>query len=88
MRNIKVVPYDSGWIKDFEDIRSELQNALGDLALRIEHVGSTSVPVVAPGRSAVKSASSLWAEAKSGRKTKSRMYGKGLFTSSQPVSSN
>ena len=38
------MPYDSGWKKDFEDIRRELQNALGDLALRIEHVGSTSVP--------------------------------------------
>ncbi|MBQ5342769.1 MAG: GrpB family protein, partial [Oscillospiraceae bacterium] len=44
MRNIKVVPYDSGWKKDFEDIRIELQNALGDLPLSIEHVGSTSVP--------------------------------------------
>ena len=44
MRNIKVVPYENGWKKDFEDIRRELQNALGDLALRIEHVGSTSVP--------------------------------------------
>ena len=46
MRTAKVIvlPYDEGWEKAFEDIRSELQCALGDLALAIEHVGSTSVP--------------------------------------------
>ena len=44
MRNVIVLPYDSGWKQDFEDIRRELQEALGELALSIEHVGSTSVP--------------------------------------------
>ena len=42
-RTIVVVPYDSAWEQDFLKIKSELEEALGDLALRIEHVGSTSV---------------------------------------------
>ena len=40
---VTVLPYDEMWEKNFADIKSELQNALGNLALRIEHVGSTSV---------------------------------------------
>ena len=43
VRTIKVVPYDEAWEQDFLKIKSELEEALGDLALRIEHVGSTSV---------------------------------------------
>ena len=43
-RHIVVSPYDPGWDQAFIDIRDEIQTALGDLALRIEHVGSTSVP--------------------------------------------
>ncbi len=42
-RNIVVVPYDSNWKQQFEAIRAEIQDALGELALYIEHVGSTSV---------------------------------------------
>jgi GrpB-like predicted nucleotidyltransferase (UPF0157 family) len=42
-RTIVVVPYDEAWEQDFLKIKSELEEALGDLALRIEHVGSTSV---------------------------------------------
>ena len=42
-RQIVVLPYDAAWEKDFIDIRDELAAALGGLALRIEHVGSTSV---------------------------------------------
>lgn len=38
-----VVPYDETWKSAFEDIKRDLQIALGDLILRIEHVGSTSV---------------------------------------------
>ena len=41
---IKVLPYDPAWEQAFEDIRAELQSALGGLCTRIEHVGSTSVP--------------------------------------------
>ena len=40
---VTVVPYDSRWAEEFETIKSELQQALGELALAIEHVGSTSV---------------------------------------------
>ena len=45
MRTPKVVvlPYDEGWIFDFEKIKNELEKALGDLIVGIEHVGSTSV---------------------------------------------
>ena len=45
MRTAKVVvlPYDSAWKSDFEAIRKEIEHALGDLILGIEHVGSTSV---------------------------------------------
>ena len=42
-RKIMVLPYDPQWKQDFEDIRRELEAALGDLAPGIEHVGSTSV---------------------------------------------
>ena len=42
-RNIKVLPYDGSWKDDFRQISDELQNALGSLALGIEHVGSTAV---------------------------------------------
>ena len=45
MRTQKVVvlPYDQAWQTAFENIRLELDAALGDLAIGIEHVGSTSV---------------------------------------------
>ena len=40
---VTVLPYDKAWKSDFEKIKSELTRALGDLALEIEHVGSTAV---------------------------------------------
>ena len=43
MKIVIVQPYNKEWKSDFEAIRSELDIALGDLAMRIEHVGSTSV---------------------------------------------
>ena len=43
-RHIVVMPYDERWTQDFEAIASEIRDALGELALAIEHVGSTSVP--------------------------------------------
>ena len=46
-RNIIVLPYDEKWQQAFLDIKSELDAALGPLALSIEHVGSTSVPGLA-----------------------------------------
>ena len=45
MRTAKVIvtPYNKAWKTDFENIKYELASALGDLAIGIEHVGSTSV---------------------------------------------
>ncbi len=38
-----VVPYDAAWKTEFEKIKKEIENALGSLAICIEHVGSTAV---------------------------------------------
>ena len=46
-KQVIVTPYDPAWVLAFNAIRAELAAALGDLALRIEHVGSTSVPGLA-----------------------------------------
>lgn len=45
MRTTKVIvlPYDKAWKSDFEEIKKELEDAIGDLIVGIEHVGSTSV---------------------------------------------
>lgn len=44
MKRVIVESYDPQWPGDFEHIRQELSQALGDLALAIHHIGSTSVP--------------------------------------------
>ena len=41
---ISIVPYDPDWPSEFKSIAAQLRLALGDLALRIDHIGSTSVP--------------------------------------------
>ncbi|SDO54708.1 GrpB domain, predicted nucleotidyltransferase, UPF0157 family [Streptococcus equinus] len=43
-KEVLVLSYQESWKDDFEKIAKELQEALGNLILRIEHVGSTSVP--------------------------------------------
>ena len=43
-KHVVVVPYSATWVQNFACIKAEIQDALSDLALRIEHVGSTSVP--------------------------------------------
>ena len=40
---ITVEPYDTAWKTDFDKIKKEIELALGDLIIGIEHVGSTSV---------------------------------------------
>ena len=40
---VVVEPYNEEWAADFSAVKAELTDALGYLALRIEHVGSTSV---------------------------------------------
>ena len=41
---ITIRAYNPLWPQEFEAIRSSLQEILGGLALRIDHIGSTSVP--------------------------------------------
>lgn len=41
---IEIVPYHPNWPVEFEQIAISLANALGELALRIDHIGSTAVP--------------------------------------------
>ena len=40
---VMVMPYDRAWKTAFEAIKMEIERAVGDLVLGIEHVGSTSV---------------------------------------------
>lgn len=42
-KHVVVEPYNIIWKQDFQNIKAEIEDALGDLALSIEHVGSTSV---------------------------------------------
>lgn len=44
---IEIVPYDSGWPREFDVERERIAAALGSVALRIDHNGSTSVPGLA-----------------------------------------
>jgi GrpB-like predicted nucleotidyltransferase (UPF0157 family) len=41
---IVIVPYQTSWPDQFQQLRDRLNETLGPLAERIEHVGSTSVP--------------------------------------------
>ncbi len=41
---IEIVPYDPRWPDEFQRLAARLRGALGDIALRIDHIGSTSVP--------------------------------------------
>ncbi len=43
----EVVPYDEEWPRLFSSLGKDLRAALGDIALRIDHIGSTSVPGLA-----------------------------------------
>ena len=45
--HLHVVPYDPGWVTAFVAERTRLAEALGPLARRIDHNGSTSVPGLA-----------------------------------------
>ena len=41
---LKIVPPERGWPSEFQAIAASLRRALGALALRIDHIGSTAVP--------------------------------------------
>jgi GrpB-like predicted nucleotidyltransferase (UPF0157 family) len=45
-----LVPYDLSWPKDYERVEALIRAALGDIALELAHVGSTSVPGLAAKR--------------------------------------
>ena len=42
-RKVVVLPYDVAWQSAFEKIKVEIEDAIGNLMIGIEHVGSTSV---------------------------------------------
>jgi GrpB-like predicted nucleotidyltransferase (UPF0157 family) len=44
---IRILDYDKDWMKKFETHARIIAGALGGSALRIEHIGSTSVPGLA-----------------------------------------
>jgi GrpB-like predicted nucleotidyltransferase (UPF0157 family) len=41
---VRLVDSDSAWPRAFERLAAELRTALGELAVAVEHVGSTAVP--------------------------------------------
>jgi GrpB-like predicted nucleotidyltransferase (UPF0157 family) len=42
--SIEIVPGDPHWPENFQHLAGLIHDALGELALDVEHVGSTSVP--------------------------------------------
>jgi GrpB-like predicted nucleotidyltransferase (UPF0157 family) len=44
---ITIVDYRPQWVAEFTALAAQLQAALGALALRIDHIGSTAVPGLA-----------------------------------------
>ena len=44
---VEIIPYKPEWVQEFETIAATLREGLGKLALRIDHIGSTSVPGLA-----------------------------------------
>jgi len=43
---LRLLPHDPAWKDDFDAERNRIADALGDASVRIEHVGSTSIPTV------------------------------------------
>lgn len=44
LAKIEVVPYNSGWVSQFEDEARKIKNVLGENCLQVHHIGSTSIP--------------------------------------------
>jgi GrpB-like predicted nucleotidyltransferase (UPF0157 family) len=44
---IEIVPYRDAWVEEFRTVARRLREGLGDVALRIDHIGSTAVPGLA-----------------------------------------
>lgn len=47
MSSVRIVPYSSEWPLQFEAVRTALRAAFADLAVAVEHVGSTAIPGLA-----------------------------------------
>jgi GrpB-like predicted nucleotidyltransferase (UPF0157 family) len=47
LEEIRISAYDPRWVLDFEAERDRISGAIGDLARRIDHNGSTAVPGLA-----------------------------------------
>ncbi len=45
--SVHLAPYDPAWSDQFAELAAPLRQALGDRALRIDHIGSTAVPGIA-----------------------------------------
>ncbi|MCL4266895.1 MAG: GrpB family protein [Anaerolineae bacterium] len=43
-RPIIVIPYQPRWVDEFQQIGGQLRQVLGEMAVRIDHIGSTSIP--------------------------------------------
>lgn len=41
--HIQLLPYQSSWKEKFQVEKTKIQNVFGDLAISIEHIGSTSI---------------------------------------------
>ena len=41
---VNLVPYRTSWPVEFEELEQDLRHALGLIDIRIDHIGSTSVP--------------------------------------------
>jgi GrpB-like predicted nucleotidyltransferase (UPF0157 family) len=44
---IEIVPYDDAWPEQFTIEAERIRTALGDVAVRVDHIGSTAVPAMA-----------------------------------------
>jgi GrpB-like predicted nucleotidyltransferase (UPF0157 family) len=44
---VEIVPYQPSWPEEFRVLGARLRRVLGSLALRIDHIGSTSIPGLA-----------------------------------------
>ena len=47
MTKPEIIPYQPAWPAEFEAIAARLRQALGPLAARVDHIGSTAVPGLA-----------------------------------------
>lgn len=46
-QRVEIHEYTEAWVREFEGIGDALRSALGETALRIDHIGSTSIPGIA-----------------------------------------